>query len=104
MTPLYLLAMFGLGAGEIALIVVVAIIFIGPQKIPELAKSLGKGMREVRKAADEFKREMERVDDDIRTELNPPRPAGPLRPSSAHVGSAHPFLTSLTPLAHLRKY
>ena len=42
--------MFGLGVGEIIIILVVALIFIGPKKLPELARGLGKGMREFQNA------------------------------------------------------
>ena len=43
--------MFGLGMGEIMVILFVALIFIGPKKLPELAKGLGKGIREFQNAA-----------------------------------------------------
>lgn len=43
--------MFGLGVGEIVIILVVALIFIGPKKLPELARGLGKGLREFQNAA-----------------------------------------------------
>lgn len=43
--------MFGLGFGEIAVILFVALIFIGPKKLPELARGLGKGIREFQNAA-----------------------------------------------------
>lgn len=43
--------MFGLGIGEIAVILFVALIFIGPKKLPELARGLGKGIREFQNAA-----------------------------------------------------
>ncbi len=46
--------MFGLGAGELLIICVFALIFIGPKKLPELAKSLGKGLREFQNAKDDF--------------------------------------------------
>lgn len=42
--------MFGLGFGEIALIFVIALFFIGPKKLPELAKGLGKGIRDFQNA------------------------------------------------------
>tara|TARA_Y100000780_G_scaffold219085_1_gene224709 strand:+ start:39626 stop:39895 length:270 start_codon:yes stop_codon:yes gene_type:complete len=42
---------FGLGVGEIVIILFIALIFIGPKKLPELAKGLGKGMREFQNAA-----------------------------------------------------
>ncbi len=43
--------MFGLGMGEILVILFVALIFIGPKKLPELAKGMGKGIREFQNAA-----------------------------------------------------
>lgn len=50
--------MFGLGFGELILILLIALIFIGPKKLPELAKGLGKGIRDFQNAAkgmsDEF--------------------------------------------------
>jgi sec-independent protein translocase protein TatA len=46
--------MFGLGAGEILIILAFALIFIGPKKLPELARNLGKSIREFQKAKDEI--------------------------------------------------
>lgn len=46
--------MFGLGFGEIILVLLIALIFIGPKKLPELAKGLGQGIREFQKAAKGF--------------------------------------------------
>ncbi len=51
--------MFGLGMWEILVILVVALIFIGPQKLPEIARSLGKGLREFRGAADQLRSSIE---------------------------------------------
>ena len=50
--------MFGLGAGEIFVIAVLALIFIGPKKLPELAKGLGKGIREFQKAKNDLLNEV----------------------------------------------
>ncbi len=50
--------MFGLGIWEIALIAVVALLVLGPQKLPDAAKSLGKALRDFRRAGDDLKREM----------------------------------------------
>lgn len=47
--------MFGLGMSEILLIAIVAIVVIGPKRLPEVAKALGKGYAEFRKALDGFK-------------------------------------------------
>lgn len=46
--------MFGLGGGEILLIVVFALLFIGPRKLPELARGLGRSLREFQNAKNEL--------------------------------------------------
>ncbi len=46
--------MFGVGFGEIILIVIVALLVFGPDKLPELAKQVGKGMRELKKASNDL--------------------------------------------------
>ena len=43
--------MFGLSLSEVAIILFIALVFIGPKKLPELAKGLGKGIREFQNAA-----------------------------------------------------
>jgi sec-independent protein translocase protein TatA/sec-independent protein translocase protein TatB len=47
--------MFGLGFGEILLILAIALVVVGPKKLPEIAKGLGKGYGEFRKYMNEFK-------------------------------------------------
>lgn len=47
---LFVLALGGLGAPEIILIVIALLLLFGGRKIPELMKGLGKGMREFKKA------------------------------------------------------
>ena len=47
--------MLGIGMQEIIIILVVALIVIGPKKLPDLAKALGRAMREFRRAADDLK-------------------------------------------------
>lgn len=49
-----------LGSTELIFILVVALIFFGPRKLPTLARSMGKGLAEFRKASDDFKRTWER--------------------------------------------
>ena len=49
-----------LGSTELLFILVVALIFFGPRKLPQLARSMGKSMAEFRKASEDFKRTWER--------------------------------------------
>jgi TatA/E family protein of Tat protein translocase len=51
--------MFGIGMPEMILILAIALIVIGPKKLPDLAKSLGRAMREFKKATNEFKETMQ---------------------------------------------
>jgi len=56
--------MFGIGFPELLIILVIALIVIGPKRLPELAKALGRGMAEFKKAVEEVKSEI-----DIDTEI-----------------------------------
>jgi sec-independent protein translocase protein TatA len=60
--------MFGMGVGEIAIVLVIALIFIGPKKLPQLARNLGKGLREFQNAASGLKTAIERPDEIIEQE------------------------------------
>jgi len=72
--------MFNIGTPELILILVVALIILGPKRLPELAKSLGRGLREFQKAADDVKESLTR---DIREEGENPDILGPGRIESA---------------------
>ena len=48
--------MFGIGFQEMLIILVVVLIFFGPKRLPDLAKSLGKGIAEFKKAAEEIRK------------------------------------------------
>ncbi len=48
---------FGIGAGELLLILIVALIVFGPNKLPEIASGLGKSIREFKKATSDMTQE-----------------------------------------------
>lgn len=48
--------MFGIGTTEVLIILAVALLVIGPSKLPEVAKALGKGMAEFKKMSSDVKR------------------------------------------------
>ena len=57
--------MFGIGLPELIIIMVIALIVIGPSKLPDLARALGKGLAEFKKATQEIKEGLE-LDEDFR--------------------------------------
>lgn len=71
--------MLNIGAGEIAVILVVALLVLGPKRLPELARGIGKFLREFRKQTDEVRSTLEtefyRMDQDLLREDPPPPPA-----------------------------
>ncbi len=71
--------MLNLGFQEILVILFVALIFLGPNMLPEIASGLGKAIREVRKAAADIKNEIG-LDDAIRGPLAELREATMLPP------------------------
>ncbi len=62
--------MWNLGFPEIVIIFVIALLVFGPRKLPELGKSLGKGLAEFKRASNELKRtweeEVRAEEDDFR--------------------------------------
>jgi sec-independent protein translocase protein TatA len=53
------MGIFGLGLPEVAVIAGVAVVLFGPSKLPELGKNLGKTVRSLQDAAQEFKEELD---------------------------------------------
>jgi sec-independent protein translocase protein TatB len=85
--------MFGIGSTELLVILVVALIVIGPSKLPEIMKTLGKGMAEFRRMSSDVKStlesEVERADREHRQaeakkQLYPEEaPAAPVAPAAS---------------------
>jgi len=91
--------MFGIGFQEMLIILVVVLIFFGPKRLPDLAKSLGKGIAEFKKASEEVRKGIEDAVKEESTEEAPkppedlssygkapesaPAPSVPAKPESA---------------------
>jgi sec-independent protein translocase protein TatA len=61
--------LFGLGGGEIFLILLIVLLLFGPKRIPEIAKNLGKGLNEIKKAQREIKEEIDNYSNTINDEV-----------------------------------
>ena len=58
-----------IGGGEIVLILFIVLMFFGAKSIPGIARTLGRGMREIQHASDEIKREIRTTSDNIKQDL-----------------------------------
>jgi TatA/E family protein of Tat protein translocase len=68
--------MFNIGPQELLVILLVALVIVGPKRLPELSRTIGRGLREFRKAQDEVRRTINLSLDE------PPEPASP-RPTTS---------------------
>lgn len=59
-----------LSFGEIFVVVIVIYVIFGPKKIPEFARKFGKGMREVKKATADIKREINKEVNQFKTDVD----------------------------------
>ena len=62
--------MGSLGPFEIVAILVIVLLLFGGKKLPELAKGLGKGLREFKNASRDIKKEVEDATDDVNDSVN----------------------------------
>ena len=75
--------MFGIGVPELILILVVGLIVFGPGKLPEMGRSLGKGIREFRKASNALTAAINAPDP-------PPAAPAPAQPAAQPAAALHP--------------
>lgn len=60
-----LVILFGISGGELLILLLVVLVLFGPAKIPEIARMVGRGMKEVRKVQREINTEIHRYSSDI---------------------------------------
>jgi len=95
---LFALILETLSSTELLFILVIALIFFGPRKLPQLARSIGKSLAEFRKASEDFKRTWER---EVATETarleSTANSILEMEPTSANMNARHPVETPAEP-------
>jgi len=95
--------MLNIGPQELLIILVIALIVVGPQRLPALGRSIGRSLRELRKAQDEVKRTIQvNLDDEPPNGRSGARPTGLVKPggqADAHAAdpNAEPATTTGEP-------
>lgn len=88
--------MFNIGPMELMLILLVALIVVGPKRLPEVGRTIGKSLREIRKVQDEVKSTM-RFDLDDEKPRARPAPRAATKPAVRPSASAEPPADAAVP-------
>jgi Tat protein translocase TatB subunit len=82
--------MFGIGMPELMVIFVIGLVVLGPKRLPELARSLGRSLAEFRRASNDMRREFMSVteDADVSSPALAPRTTPPAAPAAAAAPAA----------------
>lgn len=80
--------MFGIGTGELLLLLFLALIVLGPERMPKVARDVGKVMNDLRRTSDELREEFLSADQAVRSAIT-------VQPVHAPPGAPAPELTEL---------
>ncbi len=107
-----------LGFQELLVIFIIALLVFGPKKLPELGKSLGKGLREFKRATNELKstfdeqvrdadKEFKDLEKDLKTDLDaadqPPKDAKPSKDAKPETDAKEAFYSSQSPSPSIKE-
>lgn len=86
--------MFGIGSGELLLLLIVALIVLGPERMPKLARDLGRAVAEFRKTSDELRGEFLNADKYLEAPATPPAAIATTATAAADASEAPTETTS----------
>ena len=82
--------MFGIGMTELLVILAIGLLVLGPKRLPDLARSLGRGLAEFRRASTDLRREFLDVAEETRIQPPPPETKPEVAESEAKAEVAAP--------------
>jgi sec-independent protein translocase protein TatB len=90
---------FGIGATELIVIMVVALLVFGPKRLPELARSLGRGMAEFRRASSDLRQTLQEAEPPADILTPPDPPSETIAPTRTPPENAEPIARTAAPTA-----
>ena len=80
--------MFDVGGGELILIILAVLVLFGPQKIPEVAQMVGKGMKKIKEAQAQFQSQFDELQSEVKSVMDEPYKSVSV-PQNTSDGSPH---------------
>ncbi|HEV8654637.1 MAG TPA: Sec-independent protein translocase protein TatB [Candidatus Limnocylindria bacterium] len=80
--------MFGIGPEELVLVLIVALLVLGPERLPRMARDVGRVVGELRRTSDEFREEFLQADKFLEKQASTPAPVADPAPPPAIAATA----------------